>query len=768
MANLDFNRKYRASETREIARSDAMTLIASGAPLSSVLEVIVRGVEAENPAMVCSISLLDDGGAGLVLGSAPSLPDFYNEAINGQAIGPDMAACGSAAYFGQRVICADLTTDARWTSFRELAAAACLGSCWSEPILDAAGRVLGTFAIYHGIAHVPNEAEISMLTEAVQIAGFAIERSRAERALNEQLQVTQRLLSKSEQTSQILDTALDNMSQGLAMFDREQKLIVCNEKYLELYDLPSELGEPGTSLTDIVKRRIANGFFSGSSPKEYLQSRVAAGTLPRHTNQQQLEQFNDGRTIRVTRRSLGSGGWVTTHEDVTELRRNEAQIAFMAHHDALTGLANRSHFKEKIEEARLRLVNEGRPFSVLMLDLNRFKKINDSLGHGAGDLLLKEVANRLRNVAGNTGVVSRLGGDEFAIIHSPATLRDSDISHVARRDCITAFVGRIIDAFDGCFDLGGHKVSAGTSVGIALAPDDGTDYEDLLKKADLALYVAKSRGRSSYSFFDAEMMIEADARHKLEADMRVALERDEFEVHYQPIIDVKTRKPTGVEALVRWRHPERGLIAPREFIPLAEDTGLIAQIGELVLRRACQDAVDWPKHIKVAVNLSAVQFCQSSLFDVIRRALDDSGLPPSRLEVEVTESVLLDGETDYVSLLHQIRNFGITVALDDFGTGYSSVNHFKRFPFDKIKIDQSFTEDVTEQTNSLAIVGAVIGLARGLDMLTTAEGIETEEQLEIMRIAGVTLAQGYLFGKPCPKSELQFERKASALIARQA
>lgn len=753
--------KYKVAEIREVAHSNAMALIASGAPLPSILKVVVRGVEAEHRDMLCSVLLLDESGTRLLLGAAPSLPDFYNEAINGLVIGPDVGACGTAAYFGKRVVCVDVATDPRWTLFADLASAAALGACWSEPILDVDGRVLGTFAIYHHRTHTPSKADIATLTEAVQIAGFAIERNQAKRALNEQLQLTQQLLSKSEQTSRILDSALDNMSQGLAMFDKDQKLIVCNEKYLKLYNLPPKLGAPGTLLVDILRARIANGFFAGPNPEDYLRSRVAFGTTSLLTNRELLETLNDGRTIRVTRDSIVTGGWVTTHEDVTELRRSEVRIAFMAHHDDLTGLANRSYFREEIEEACAQLVAKGLPFSVLMLDLDQFKKINDSLGHGAGDALLKEVSARLRGVIRSCDFIARLGGDEFAIVQTGLLVADSSMYCIDRRhDDAIALANRILDIFNEPFYLEGHKVSAGTGIGIAIAPNDGTDPEDLLKKADLALYAAKSTGRNAYHVFEPEMMAVADVRNKLEADMRLAFERDEFEVHYQPIIEARTRKSAGVEALVRWQHPEQGLIAPHHFIRLAEDTGLIIPLGGWVLQQACQDAMGWPEHIKVAVNLSAVQFGQGNLLEVIKRALHESGLPPSRLEVEVTESVLLEGEMDNVSVLHQLKNMGVSVALDDFGTGYSSLTYLKQFPFDKIKIDRSFTQDVTEQASSLTIVSAVIGLARGLGMVTTAEGIETEEQFEIVRIAGVTLAQGYLFGKPCPKSELRFDEDA--------
>jgi predicted signal transduction protein with EAL and GGDEF domain len=311
----------------------------------------------------------------------------------------------------------------------------------------------------------------------------------------------------------------------------------------------------------------------------------------------------------------------------------------------------------------------------------------------------------------------------------------------------------VLDVINEPFLIDDKTVFVGTSIGIALAPDHGVQTEDLVKTADMALYRSKARGRNVYNLFDPQMMLETSELHRLEADMRAGLSRSEFEVHYQPIVDARTHEIAGAEALLRWRHPEHGLISPAKFIPLAESTGLIIPLGDLVLNRACRDAIGWPAELKVAVNLSAVQFRKTNLFDVIMCALLDSGLPPERLEVEVTQSVLLENESEYAALLHQLKSIGVSVALDGFGTGYSSLSYLKQFPFDKIKIDRSFTADVAEHEGSMAIVSAIIGLSRGLDIITTAEGIETERQFEIMRAAGVTLAQGSLFGRPCTIAE---------------
>jgi len=553
------------------------------------------------------------------------------------------------------------------------------------------------------------------------------------------------LEQKSRELAQLntrLDLAFNNMSQGLCFFDGQQRLIVSNRRFVEMYDLSVEDIRPGITLAEIVDLR----FLAGTSPKmsrqEYLTWRnsISVSDKPSDT----IVELNNGSYFQIRHRPMPDGGWVATHEDVTASKRDEARISYLAHHDALTGLASRSYFTETIEAAKTRL-DQDHPFGVLMLDLDRFKAINDSMGHAAGDTLLKEVARRLQQVIGEGDVVARLGGDEFAIITFGASI-DSDEPH---HDGAIALARRALNVINEPFLIDGKTVFVGTSVGISLAPDDGIQTEDLLKKADLALYKSKEKGRNVYSLFDPQMMVETTELHKLEADMRLGLSRSEFEVHYQPIIDIRTRKIAGAEALVRWRHPEHGLIAPAKFIPLAEATGLIVPLGEFVLHRACCDAAAWPPDLKVAVNLSAIQFRKTNLFDVIMCALIESGLSPERLEVEVTESVLMENETDYSALLHRLKNIGVSVALDDFGTGYSSLSYLKQFPFDKIKIDRSFIADVADDEGSMAIVSAIIGLSRSLNMITTAEGIETERQFEIMRAAGVTLAQGYLIGRPC-------------------
>jgi predicted signal transduction protein with EAL and GGDEF domain len=427
---------------------------------------------------------------------------------------------------------------------------------------------------------------------------------------------------------------------------------------------------------------------------------------------------------------------------------------------------------EEIEGKLARLKGDGASFAVFMLDLDHFKYVNDSFGHAAGDLLLKQAGERLEAAISETDLLARFGGDEFAVVHAipPAgepPLPPGPAPEGTPHDSSIVLANRILEAFKEPFDVDGHKMYVGTSIGIALAPDDGTDPEELLKRADLALYETKAAGRNGLTFFHPRMTEVVAERQEMEADMRLGLARGEFELYYQPIVDVRTREVSGVEALMRWRHPDHGLVMPARFIPLAETTGLIIPLGEWALQQACRDAMRLPAHITVAVNLSAAQFRKGNVYDAVRRVLDDSGLPPERLEVEVTETVLLlEKEAESIDLLHRLKELGVSVALDDFGTGYSSLSYLKLFPFDKIKIDQSFIKDMAERADSAAIVCSVVGLGRSLDMITTAEGVETEAQLEMIRAAGVILAQGYLFGRPCPFAELKLGEESPPELRR--
>ncbi len=540
------------------------------------------------------------------------------------------------------------------------------------------------------------------------------------------------------------DEALKNMSHGLCMFDRYERLIVCNERYTEIYGLTPDLAKPGATLRSILEARVA-GPNGPLHPDGYVESRL---TEVRKREPYDVETtMRDGRVFAINHRPMPGGGSVAIHQDVTAQKRAEAQIAYMARHDDLTGLANRAVLLKQMEQALARVGCPGDRFTLFMLDLDLFKTVNDTLGHPVGDELLKVVAGRLRSCVRLTDTVARLGGDEFAIL----AMVDGDQQNMA-----VATANKLLSAIAAPYDIDGHRLNIGTSIGIALAPEHGTTVAQLMKNADLALYRAKGEGRDAYRFFDETMGVEARRRRACQNDLRNALTNGEFELHYHPIVDIQTREIASVEALIRWRHPERGLIAPVEFIQVAEETGLIDPIGDWVLRKACSDAMQWPPHVKVSVNLSAVQFRKLYPIDNFCDALADSGLPPERLELEITETVLLQGSAENVETLHQLRLMGIAIVLDDFGTGYSSLSYLRMFPFDKIKIDRSFVHELAKNAECAAIVSAVAGLGRSLHIGTVAEGVETEDQLLLVRAAGFTHAQGYLFGRPCPAERLEF------------
>ncbi|MEO5699320.1 MAG: EAL domain-containing protein [Casimicrobiaceae bacterium] len=537
------------------------------------------------------------------------------------------------------------------------------------------------------------------------------------------------------------DAALNNMTQGLAMFDGERRLIVCNALYAQIYGVPPALVKPGTTQIEILRERVRSGLYAGSDAEAYIASRVRIADTPEDSNS--LVELSDGRTIAVAHRAMPGGGWVSTHEDATERRKAEQRIAHMARHDALTSLPNRMLFREEMERV-VAQAGRGEAVAILCIDLDQFKEINDTLGHPAGDQLLVMVADRLRGCVRQSDIIARLGGDEFAVIQRAI----GDLEEVANS------ARRIVAALGEPYQIDGHESVIGASIGIAVAPGDSTDADQLLRNADVALYRAKNDGRRTYRFFEPSMDMRLQARHKLEIELRRALQHDELVVYYQPVVDLRTGSVNGFEALVRWNHPERGIVLPGEFIPFAEEIGLIGAIGDWVLRHACADAARWPAQFRLAVNLSPAQFRQRTILTSLHGALAASGLDPRRLELEITETVLLQDNEATTLTLHALRELGARISLDDFGTGYSSLSYLTRFPFDKIKIDRSFVKDVGLRADCDAIVRAVVTLAASLGMATTAEGVETPRQRAHLRGEGCTEAQGFLFSVPLPAAEL--------------
>lgn len=548
-------------------------------------------------------------------------------------------------------------------------------------------------------------------------------------------QMTGRLSVEKER----LDTAMDTMTQGLLMFDSDGRLIVCNRSYIEMYGLSTDVAKPGISLQDLIRHRRATGSFVGDLDSYCDEVLRSVGNF--HGT---LIEIPDGRLIEVKNYPGASGGWLATHEDVTERMRAQERIAHMAHYNSLTDLPNRVLMREHLERRTAELT-KGNSFAILYIDIDGFKDVNDTLGHGLGDELLRQIADRLRSCVDPQDLVARLGGDEFAIVKSE-TGDQAELAVLAKQVLATVRLP---------VECNGQEIAVDASVGIAVAPEHGNNLDDLLKHADMAMYAAKSSGRGAFRFFAAELDIKLKQRRQLELDLRHALANGEFELHYQPLVDLAADTISGCEALLRWRHPVRGMVSPVEFIPLTEETGLIEGIGEWVLEQACSEAASWPGHIKVAVNVSPVQFRSNTLALKVAAALGKSGLAPARLELEITETVLIRDDDGALAILRQLRELGVRIALDDFGTGYSSLSYLHRFPFDKIKIDRSFVSDIGEPDDSSPIVQAVVQMAGARDMTTTAEGVETEAQRRILRQLGCSQMQGYLFSPAVPASKLK-------------
>jgi diguanylate cyclase (GGDEF)-like protein len=556
------------------------------------------------------------------------------------------------------------------------------------------------------------------------------------RKLSQQHRLSQQRLTQEKLR---LDTAVNNMTQGLLLFDSSQRLVISNQRYIEMYGLSAAVVKPGCSFRELIAHRKIAGSLVGDDKEFYARVLRSVGL-----KNSMVIETPDGRSIQVVNEPLADGGWVATHEDITERRRAEERITHLAHYDALTDLPNRALFHERLKQELARVAPD-RQLAVLYIDIDEFKSVNDTLGHLIGDELLKSVAVSLGRCVKATDFVARLGGDEFAIVQT-AIETSTDV---------TELVTRVFDAIREPYECLGHQVTTDASIGIALAPQHATDLDQILKNADLAMYAAKTAGRRTYRFFEPKMDAQVKARRVLEMDLRQAITDGALEVYYQPSVSLGDDRITGCEALLRWHNSERGMISPAEFIPIAEDTGLINQLGEWVLTTACAEAATWPDDIKLAVNVSPVQFKSGTLALKIVAALAASGLPANRLELEITEAVLIRDDEAALAILHQLRAIGVRIALDDFGTGYSSLSYLQRFPFDKIKIDRCFVNDIAEPNGSSWIVRAVVNIAAERDMTTTAEGVETLQQRQLLCALGCSEMQGYLFSPAKPAAEIR-------------
>jgi diguanylate cyclase (GGDEF)-like protein len=554
-------------------------------------------------------------------------------------------------------------------------------------------------------------------------------------AANSELRQQNRLLLEKEDAlraqNALFDAALNNMSQGLCMFGDDMRAMVFNTQFERLFHIrPDALPQERQNLS---LRDLAPDL--ASELEENIRRERAANF--------ETECY-DGRIIAVSQQPMSEGGWVATFEDVTEQRRVQARIAHMARHDGLTNLPNRYAFRERIQEALDETTASGTMLAVMCLDLDNFKEVNDTLGHPTGDALLCAAAERLANCVRDTDMVARFGGDEFAILQP----------HIERFDDAERLAARLIEEMRRPFVINGELVYATGSLGIAISPKHGDDPDILQKNADLALYAAKGDGRRTYRFFEAEMDERLTVRHVMERDLRQAVAAGEFDLHYQPVVALDTLRMTGFEALLRWTHPVHGVVPPSKFIPIAEEAGLISEIGRWVLRQACADAAHWPPHLTVSVNLSAAQFAHGDIVEDVRAALSRAGLRPERLVVEITESLLLTESMSTLDTLHRLKALGAHIAMDDFGTGYSSLSYLRKYPFDRIKIDRAFVSAAGKNGQNAAIIRTIVQLGQALGMTTVAEGVETESDLHMLMAAGCPEGQGYLFSPPVPRERV--------------
>ncbi len=709
-------------ELVQVARAEVLDQIVAARPLPAILDMIARRLELLIPGTRVSVLLLDQDTRRLSVGAASSLPDFYNEVVEGLEVGMARGSCATAAFLGEAVIVEDVQVHPYWAPYREIAARAGIGGCWSVPFKDTDLTVLGTFAAYSDAVRGPEQAELELIEDFARITGLAVQKVRAEAALR--------------QSSAVFESTRD----GVVITTLEPRIMAVNRAYTEI---------TGYSSTEVLGRN-PNLLKSG---RHDLAVYRAMWTSLREAGYWQGEVWNRRKngeiypqwlTVSTVRDETGEAShYVGVMTDLTQLKRSQQQLEHLSHYDPLTDLPNRLLVQSRLEHAVEQARRHRSGVGVLYIDLDRFKNVNESLGHPAGDELLREVAGRLRGGLREEDTLSRLGGDEFLIA----------IENLASPDELASIANKLIALTKHPFTLqGGQEVFVSASVGMSLFPDDGDSATELIQHADAALYKAKDRGGNSFCFYSAGLTTAVNDRLQLEMRLRRALERDELRLFYQPLVAIEPGQRVGAEALLRWLPPEEPMVSPDRFIPLAEETGLIVPIGAWVLREACRQARAWldaglPFGV-IAVNLSVKQFHQREIVSQVEAVLHETGLPPACLELEITESALMDEVDHAVATLDALRALGVSLAVDDFGTGYSSLAYLKRFPLDKLKIDQSFIRGLATDGNDQAIVSATIAMARSLGFRTVAEGVETEDQLAILRGLGCNGYQGYLLSRP--------------------
>jgi diguanylate cyclase (GGDEF)-like protein/PAS domain S-box-containing protein len=713
---------------REQTRNEVLEMIARGAPLEGILERLVRGTEAEDPEKMCSILLLDEQGQHLLNYLAPSLPVFYNDAIHGIEIGPQVGSCGTAAFLGERVIVEDIATHPLWEDYKELAAKAGLGACWSQPILTASKDVIGTFALYHKTPKTPSEIDFDLMEFLATLAGIAIERHHAVEALK---------LSAS---------VYENCSEGMMVTDIDNNIVAVNPAFTTIsgYSLAEVRGQTPAWLGS---DRQGSDFYESVWAALNEVGRWQGEVWERRKNG---EEYVTWLTINTIHHDNGEPFQrVALFSDITEKKKSEELIWQQANFDPLTYLPNRRMFRDRLEQEVKKVRRSGLSLALFFIDLDRFKEVNDTVGHSGGDQLLQEAARRIAACVRETDTVARLGGDEFTVI----------LTDLADIQCVNRIAETIIDSLAMPFVLDTETIYVTASMGITIYPNDAKEIDELIQNADQAMYVAKEAGKNRFSFFTPGMQVAAYKRLQLTKDLRIALSAGQLELYYQPIIHLPTGKVYKAEALLRWNHPELGWVSPAEFIPLAEESGLIHSIGDWVFRRAALEAQRWRRQydadFQISINQSPSQFRMPATLDAWLGYLQELHLPGNAVKVEITEGVLLDATANVTAQLLKFRDAGVQVAIDDFGTGYSSLSYLNKLDIDYLKIDQSFTRNLKTGSSDMALSEAIIVMAHKLGLRVIAEGVETEEQRQLLVQAGCDYAQGYLFSRPLPVSAFE-------------
>lgn len=704
-----------------------LEMLARGEPLPALLNHMVSSFEVMYPGMLCSVLLLSDDGQRLNHGAGSSLPEAYRQAIDGAAIGDSAGSCGTAAHTGKSIVVPDIAQDPLWRHYKDLAKEHGLAACWSVPILSTQHRVLGTFALYYSVPRSPQPAELAALERGAHLVSLAIERARVASTLNK------------------LSQAVEQSPNTIVITDLDANIEYANTAFVSA---------TGYSLDEVMGRNPSL-LHSGKTPKAtYVEmwSKLTSGQTWRGeliNRRKDGSEYIESARISPVREADGRvSNYLAIKEDITEQKNAEARIRQLAHFDSLTGLPNQMLLKDRVGMAMQIAQRSKTQLAVLFLDIDHFKNVNDTLGHRIGDELLIQLAIRMKSLVREEDTLSRFGGDEFILV-----LPDTDAKGAAH------VAGKILALVSEACYIEQHELVVTPSIGIAMYPDDGVDFDKLYQCADVAMYRAKQEGRNSFRFFTAEMQQRSARRLQLENALRHALDRDQFELYYQPQISLQDGHVVGVEALLRWQHPELGEVSPAEFIPVAEESGLILSIGEWVLRTAVAQSKHWMEsglpRITTAVNLSAVQFRHARLPQLVMEILALAQLPPQYLELELTESVAMDTPQVAIAVMDDLHARGIRMSIDDFGTGYSSLSYLRKFKVHKLKIDQSFVRDLSDDPESRAIVTAIITLASSMGFQTIAEGVETAGQLAFLRLQGCNEVQGYYFSKPLTAEQFE-------------